>query len=189
MGALGIYVIEKRQDELKNYILKYYALTILQSEIIKTFDEVYKLLTSNSYTAKTYMEKCDAVRGSHRTYPDTLEDAKNKVASRSSYSYPRSYSSNSSDCCGGCYVATCVYGSYDCPQVWTLRRFRDDTLGSTWYGRAFIKLYYAISPTLVKWFGKTKWFKKMWKATLDRMVKKLNDKGVEDTPYKDKNWK
>lgn len=189
MGALGIYVIEKRQDELKNYILKYYALTILQSEIIKTFDEVYKLLTSNSYTAKTYMEKCDAVRGSHRTYPDTLEDAKNKAASRSSYSYPRSYSSSSSDCCGGCYVATCVYGSYDCPQVWTLRRFRDDTIGSTWYGRAFIKLYYAISPTLVKWFGKTKWFKKMWKGTLDRMVKKLNDKGVEDTPYKDKNWK
>ena len=42
----------------------------------------------------------------------------------------------------GCYVATCVYGSYDCPQVWTLRRFRDDTLGSTWYGRTFIRVYY-----------------------------------------------
>ena len=90
---------------------------------------------------------------------------------------------------GGCYVATCVYGSYDCPEVWTLRRYRDNTLGSTWYGRAFIKLYYAISPTLVKWFGQTDWFKKMWKGTLDHMVKKLNDKGVEDTPYKDKNWK
>ena len=89
----------------------------------------------------------------------------------------------------GCYVATCVYGSYDCPEVWTLRRYRDNTLGSTWYGRAFIRAYYAISPTLVKWFGKTKWFKKMWKGKLDRMVKKLNDKGVEDTPYKDKNWK
>ena len=38
----------------------------------------------------------------------------------------------------GCYVATAVYGSYDCPQVWTLRRFRDDTLAETWYGRAFI---------------------------------------------------
>lgn len=89
---------------------------------------------------------------------------------------------------GGCYVATCVYGSYDCPQVWTLRRYRDDTLGSTWYGRAFIKLYYAISPTLVKWFGKTKWFKKMWKGKLDRMVKKLQDNGVENTPYDDKDW-
>ena len=88
----------------------------------------------------------------------------------------------------GCYIATCVYGSYDCPQVWTLRRFRDDTLSSTWYGRAFIRTYYAISPTLVKWFGNTTWFKKMWKATLDRMVKKLKEEGVENTPYEDKNW-
>ena len=89
---------------------------------------------------------------------------------------------------GGCYVATCVYGSYDCPEVWTLRRYRDNTLGSTWYGRAFIRLYYAISPTLVKWFGKTKWFKKMWKGKLDRMVEKLQADGVENTPYEDKTW-
>ena len=89
---------------------------------------------------------------------------------------------------GGCYVATCVYGSYDCPQVWTLRRYRDDTLASTWYGRAFIRTYYAVSPTLVKWFGKTAWFKKMWQGKLDRMVRRLNASGVADTPYNDKRW-
>ena len=89
---------------------------------------------------------------------------------------------------GGCYVATAVYGSYDCPQVWTLRRFRDNTLAETWYGRAFIRTYYAISPTLVKWFEDKIWFKNLWKPKLDRMVKKLNRKGVEDTPYQDRNW-
>jgi len=89
---------------------------------------------------------------------------------------------------GGCYVATAVYGSYDCPQVWTLRRFRDNTLAETWYGRAFIRTYYAISPTLVNWFGKTEWFKNLWKPTLDRMVEKLNGNGVEDTPYDDRAW-
>lgn len=89
---------------------------------------------------------------------------------------------------GGCYVATAVYGAYDCPQVWTLRRFRDYTLAETWYGRAFIRTYYAISPTLVKWFGHTGWFKKMWKGKLDRMVANLNAEGVEDTPYEDKVW-
>lgn len=89
---------------------------------------------------------------------------------------------------GGCYVATCVYGSYDCPQVWTLRRYRDNTLAQTWSGRAFIKTYYAISPTLVKWFGNTEWFKKMWQPKLDRMVKRLNNEGVENTPYQDRNW-
>ena len=85
----------------------------------------------------------------------------------------------------GCYVATCVYGSYDCPQVWTLRRFRDDTLAESFSGRAFIRLYYAISPTIVKWFGDSKWFKKMWLGTLDRMVYKLNAQGIRDTPYED----
>ena len=88
----------------------------------------------------------------------------------------------------GCYVATAVYGSYDCPEVWTLRRFRDNTLAETWYGRAFIRTYYAISPTLVKWFGETAWFKNMWKPTLDRMVERLNGEGVENTPYNDREW-
>lgn len=86
----------------------------------------------------------------------------------------------------GCYIATCIYGSYDCPQVWTLRRFRDYTLDATWYGRLFIKCYYAISPMLVKWFGETKWFRRFWKSKLDKMVSDLNDKGVDNTYYKDK---
>ena len=89
----------------------------------------------------------------------------------------------------GCYVATAVYGSYDCPQVWTLRRYRDNDLAATWYGRAFIHTYYAISPTLVKWFGNTEWFKKMWRGKLDRMVKNLQDKGYESTPYEDRDWR
>ena len=86
---------------------------------------------------------------------------------------------------GGCYVATCVYGSYDCPQVWTLRRFRDNTLSKSPFGRAFIKVYYGISPTAVKMFGRYKWFRTLFKKPLDKWVKKLNQNGVKDTPYKD----
>ena len=87
----------------------------------------------------------------------------------------------------GCYVATAVFGSYDCPQVWTLRRYRDNILAETWYGRAFIHSYYAVSPSLVKWLGETEWFNKMWKPRLNKLVKELNDRGIEDTPYQDKN--
>ena len=86
----------------------------------------------------------------------------------------------------GCYVATSIYGSYDCPQVWTLRRFRDDTLDASWFGRCFIKTYYAISPTLVKWFGESAIFKGVFTPVLDKMVKSLKDKGVSDKPYNDK---
>lgn len=88
----------------------------------------------------------------------------------------------------GCYVATCVYGSYDCPQVWTLRRFRDNTLAKSIFGRAFIRTYYAVSPTIVKWFGKTNWFQTFWRNRLDVLVSKLQREGVEDTPYQDRSW-
>lgn len=87
-----------------------------------------------------------------------------------------------------CYVATAVYGSYDCPQVWTLRRYRDNELAKTWFGRAFIHTYYAISPTIIRYFGDTKWFKNMWRVKLDRMVKDLQARGFEDTPYNDREW-
>lgn len=95
---------------------------------------------------------------------------------------------SSSSSSGGCYVATAVYGSYDCGEVWTLRRFRDQKLAETKYGRLFIKVYYAVSPSLVKWFGKTGWFKKMWKKPLDLLVTKLQEKGIENTPYDDRKW-
>ena len=110
-------------------------------------------------------------------------DSNNRSTGSSDPSMFGGYNHSSS---GGCYVATAVYGSYDCPEVWTLRRFRDNTLASTWYGRAFIRMNYAISPTLVKWFGHTEWFKKMWKERLDKFVSKLQEKGFESTPYNDK---
>lgn len=89
---------------------------------------------------------------------------------------------------GGCYVATCVYGSYNCPEVWTLRRYRDEQLAQSWRGRAFIKIYYAVSPTIVKLFGNYRWFNNMWRGTLNKLVSKLESEGVENTPYEDKNW-
>lgn len=86
---------------------------------------------------------------------------------------------------GGCYIATAVYGSYDCPEVWTLRRFRDNKLVKSWYGRIFIRFYYTVSPTLVRLFGRTKWFKQLWKRKLDVMVKRLQKQGYESDPYQD----
>ena len=92
---------------------------------------------------------------------------------------------NTDNSTGGCYIATSVYGSYDCPQVWTLRRYRDYVLADTWYGRVFIKTYYAISPTLVRIYGSKKWFKRICKNRLDKIVLELQSKGFEDSPYND----
>lgn len=112
----------------------------------------------------------------------TYDSRGNKVSSDPTFG--GGYSHNE----GGCYVATCVYGSYDCPEVWTLRRFRDDFLARSLPGRAFIRAYYAISPTIVRWFGGFEAFRKFWRTPLDKMVRKLGEKGVKNTPYHDKDW-
>jgi hypothetical protein len=49
---------------------------------------------------------------------------------------------------GGCFIATAVYGSEVAPEVIVLRRFRDEALLPTLSGRIFIKIYYAISPSI-----------------------------------------
>lgn len=85
----------------------------------------------------------------------------------------------------GCYVATCVYGSYNCPQVWILRRFRDMFLKQYFWGRCFVKIYYYVSPSLVKLFGNNESFKILCKKELDFLLDELYHKGYSDAPYED----
>ncbi|GEM_PF-3580408 len=123
---------------------------------------------------------------------DEIKDIVEKIETENSYenSLPNAENNkNEKKSSDGCYVATCVYGSYDCPEVWTLRRFRDYTLKENLFGRIFIKLYYSISPTAVKLFGKYKWFHNLFKMPLDKFVAKLQEKGVKNTPYCDNKQK
>ena len=86
---------------------------------------------------------------------------------------------------GACYVATCVYGSYEAPQVWVLRRYRDQILSASLLGRAFVRLYYFLSPKIVDTIGKYGWFKSNAKKILDHFVNFLVDRGMKDSPYFD----
>ena len=92
-------------------------------------------------------------------------------------------SSTSGSSSDGCYIATAVYGSYDCPEVWTLRRFRDEVLRASVLGRLFIRSYYAVSPGLVRHIGSKSLFQKTVKRVLDSFVSHLNKAGFRDTPY------
>ena len=85
----------------------------------------------------------------------------------------------------GCYIATCVYGSYDCPEVRSLRRYRDIFLKKHFLGRLFIRVYYTISPLLVSLFKNNNLFIKFWKSYLDRKIILLKKNGYLDSPYKD----
>jgi hypothetical protein len=86
----------------------------------------------------------------------------------------------------GCYIATCVYGSYNCPEVWVLRRFRDRILSNSYLGRLFIRIYYALSPKIVAKFGNRSWFVRICKAPLDIIIRKLQAKRFDNTPYVDR---
>ncbi|MHC1774286.1 MAG: CFI-box-CTERM domain-containing protein [Lentimicrobium sp.] len=46
----------------------------------------------------------------------------------------------------GCYIATTCYGSYNAPQVFVFRKYRDDVLAKSTIGTIIIKIYYKFSP-------------------------------------------
>ncbi|WP_254861432.1 CFI-box-CTERM domain-containing protein [Halovivax gelatinilyticus] len=55
-----------------------------------------------------------------------------------------------------CFIATAACGTPDHQHVGTLRRFRDETLRGNRPGEAFIRAYYAVSPPIAAWIGKTR---------------------------------
>ena len=76
----------------------------------------------------------------------------------------------------GCYIATAVYGSYDAPEVLILRHYRDYSLKKTEAGRMFIKIYYALSPTIANKLKKANLFNRWIKIILNKWVKHLHRK-------------
>lgn len=50
-----------------------------------------------------------------------------------------------------CFIATAVYGDPSCYQVRVLRKYRDETLLRNVLGRAFVKIYYKVSPAIADW--------------------------------------
>jgi len=73
-----------------------------------------------------------------------------------------------------CYIATAVYGSYDAPEVIVLRRFRDEVLSKSLFGRAFIRTYYAISPPVAKRLENAGRLNRMVRRILDTVVRRLD---------------
>lgn len=76
----------------------------------------------------------------------------------------------------GCYIATAVYGSYDAPEVRTLRRFRDETLKKSAAGRLFIRVYYRFSPPIAQRLKHATKVNRLVRRMLDGFVGKLNGK-------------
>lgn len=101
----------------------------------------------------------------------------------------RWYEKNKRRNSNGCYIATAVYGSYDCPEVWVLRRYRDYCLANNYWGRLFIKIYYMVSPKVIKLFGNKYWFNEFFRKKLDVFVCYLRRQGFSSEEYSDIEFK
>ncbi|MFT6904805.1 MAG: hypothetical protein ACJAS1_001459 [Oleiphilaceae bacterium] len=71
-----------------------------------------------------------------------------------------------------CYIATHLYGIDD-HRTQQLRRFRDTTLTQSSSGRLFIKIYYFLSPYIVKASEKAPWIDKLLRPLIDKLIKPL----------------
>lgn len=153
---------------------------------LKFLERGVEALVDEQYVSKIYSYiYCSLKSSGNPEYIKMAENIRNKIPLMDQIINDKNKVENKNKKTDGCYVATCVYGSYDCPEVWTLRRFRDDILKKHYLGRLFIKFYYAVSPKAVSLFGKYNWFHKIFKTPLDKLVKKLHENGVENTPYND----
>ena len=92
--------------------------------------------------------------------------------------YSSTHKTNKSE---GCYIATMVYGDYNHPQVMVLRRYRDEYLLKSFCGRCFVKIYYYLSPKVVRILHNKKRVNIFIRWWLDRHIRKLRkeNEGVD----------
>ena len=154
----GLYIAEMLVEPTPYYDV------VGETETIEICDDEFNRI--NTYYTKSIDRILEIV-------PDyNLEDHSLQVARNKNYKQ-------------GCYIATAVYGSYDCPEVWVLRRYRDYKLSKSWLGRMFIRMYYKFSPGLARKCCDKKWFNKFWKRKLDKKVEKLRKHGYSSEKYDD----
>lgn len=76
----------------------------------------------------------------------------------------------------GCYIATMVYGDYNDYNVLILRYYRDNILQKNIFGKKMIKLYYIVSPLLIKILKNNHFVTRIIKNHLDKMTRRIKEK-------------
>ena len=98
-----------------------------------------------------------------KSFPSSNNRSKGTYTGRKMPSASPSSSSN-------CFIATTIYG-LDAPETKALRRLRDTRLLPTRFGRTFVAIYYKISPFLVPFIKRYKFFHETIKLILDYFIK------------------
>ena len=131
-------------------------------------DGIKSIMTNNTINRKN-----KSAYTPNTTYYDSSKEW-NYDYNRDNYFYREKVKKHKKE---GCYIATMVYGDYDNPKVIILRRFRDECLLTTKAGILFVKIYYFISPKLVRMLKNKKRINIIIRCLLDKFVKLLANNG------------
>lgn len=123
-----VAAIGKKVDKLEN---TYYSPAIIFN--VKYYDQNNEIKTIEFYTLKEYSDEMRIIF--NMFFVRDLEEELKNIN-------PNSESS--------CFIATACYNNLYCPEVMKFREFRDKYLLKNEIGCFFVKLYYNLSPRLIK---------------------------------------
>jgi hypothetical protein len=69
-----------------------------------------------------------------------------------------------------CFIATAAYGTPFAEEINVLRRFRDNTLQQSSFGRSFIDFYYLSSPPIARFISSRPHLRKFVRSILNPLV-------------------
>lgn len=73
-----------------------------------------------------------------------------------------------------CFIATAVYQNPMAPEVVSLRKFRDETLTKSWFGKKFVAAYYKVSPPIANWLKKQPKISSVIRSILNQIVRMVS---------------
>ncbi len=169
-------------EKLENYnLIKHFAHEIRlgcdELESIDISGKGYEYYYNNIYVIRKADHKCNpnySISSNISNSNSRKEHSNRTNRSSPSSNYNSSNSSNKqSDSNNGCYIATMVYGDYENPRIICLREYRDNILLKRTAGKMFVKIYYYLSPKLVKKIKNKKRINKSIKNILNKFTEKL----------------
>ncbi len=79
----------------------------------------------------------------------------------------------------GCLIATATYGDTNHSKVQLFRRFRDNVLENSFFGRKMVVMYYRVSPFLAVYIERYPHFKKISKKILDKLADLISQHRID----------
>ena len=80
-------------------------------------------------------------------------------------------------------LSASIYGREECPDLWVLRRFRDDFMLDSRFSRGVLRAYYGLGPAAVRHLGQYRFFRRFWRGLFDMIIDLLVAQGYPETPY------